>query len=153
MSSQTLISGLINLLKPVVVELGYQFYYVEFVNEEGENYLRVYIDNENGISLQDCEKVSREISKILDEKDPIESSYYLEVSSPGVFRTLFTDEHLEKNIGAAVAVSLEKLFLGRRKVKGNLVSFNKDNIVIKDDKESISIPRTIINAVTLEGEL
>lgn len=153
MSSETLISRLIHLLKPVVLELGYEFYYVEFVNEDGENYLRVYIDNETGISLTDCEKVSRRISELLDEKDPIESSYYLEVSSPGVFRTLFTDEHLNKYIGYAVAISLKQLFIGRRKLNGKLSSFDKDSIVIKTDEEDVSVPRAIINTVTLEGEL
>lgn len=153
MSSEILIGRLIHLLKPVVLELGYEFYYVEFVNEEGENYLRVYIDNEVGISLTDCEKVSRRISEILDEKDPIESSYYLEVSSPGVFRTLFTDEHLNKYIGYAVAVSLNQLFIGRRKLNGKLISFDEESIVIKTDEEDVSIPRTIISTVTLEGEL
>jgi ribosome maturation factor RimP len=90
---------------------------------------------------------------MLDEEDPIEVGYYLEVSSPGVFRTLFTDEHLSKYISSNIAIKLKQLFLGHRKLLGTLVDFDKENIFIKSGEEEITIPRKIIDAITLEGDL
>lgn len=153
MSNSSLINKLIDLLKPIVLDLGYEFYYIEFVNEDGENYLRVYIDNTNGISLEDCEKVSRKISTVLDEADPIDCGYYLEVSSPGVFRTLFTDEHLNRYIGSTVTINLKELFMGRRKLSGKLISFDKNELVISNDEENTALPRNIIEIVKLYEEL
>ena len=90
-------------------ELGYDLYHVEFVEEEGEEYLRFYIENKTGetITLDDCAKVSRDISATIDQLDPIESAYFLEVSSPGLFRELFTPEHIKKAIGDIRVVHLE----------------------------------------------
>lgn len=153
MENQDLINNLINLFKPVVIELGYEFYYLEFVKEEGENYLRVYIDNNNGIGLDDCEKVSRRISEILDEEDPIHDSYYLEVSSPGIFRTLFTDEHLNRYLNSTISLNLNKLYEGKRKFEGKLMKFDSNNIIINYKSIDLSIPRDIIDKIILKGEL
>ena len=153
MDKEALINNLMKLLKPVVTELGYEFYYLEFVKEDGENYLRVYIDSKNGISLNDCEKVSRKISEILDKEDPISSSYYLEVSSPGIFRTLFTDEHLNRYINSNISLNLNKLYQGKRKFEGKLVKFDSDNIIINYENVDFLIPRDIVDKVILKGEL
>ncbi|AGK97447.1 ribosome maturation factor RimP [Clostridium pasteurianum] len=153
MENENLINNLINLFKPIVMELGYEFYYLEFVKEDGENYLRVYIDNKNGIGLDDCEKVSRRISEILDGEDPIPDSYYLEVSSPGIFRTLFTDEHLNKYINSNISLNLNKLYEGKRKFEGKLIKFNSNNIIIDYKNIDLSIPRDIIDKIILKGEL
>ncbi|SMC21685.1 ribosome maturation factor RimP [Clostridium acidisoli DSM 12555] len=152
MSEQTLINELIDLLKPIVLELHYEFYNLEFVNEDGENYLRIYIDNEKGIDLSDCEKVSRKISETLDKVDPIEVSYYLEVSSPGIFRQLFTDEHLNKNIDSKVSVTLKEDYNGKNKYIGKLKSFTETNIIIDFKNRDLSIPRNIVDKVNLEGK-
>jgi len=153
LDKETLINNLIGLFKPLVIDLGYEFYYLEFVEEDGENYLRVYIDSKNGIGLDDCEKVSRRISEILDEEDPIPESYYLEVSSPGIFRTLFTDEHLEKYINSNINLDLNKLYKGKRKLDGKLVKFNSDGITIKNKNIDLTVPRSSIDRVSLKGEL
>ncbi|MFT8314717.1 MAG: ribosome maturation factor RimP [Clostridium sp.] len=153
MENEDLINNLINLFKPVVMELGYEFYHLEFVKEDGENYLRVYIDNKNGIGLNDCEKVSRRISEILDEEDPILDSYYLEVSSPGIFRTIFTDEHLNKYLNSTISLNLNKLYEGKRKFEGKLIKFNSNNIIIDYKNIDLSIPRDIIDKIILKGEL
>jgi ribosome maturation factor RimP len=150
-SEQTLINELIDILKPIVLELDYEFYNLEFVNEDGENYLRIYIDNEGGIGLNDCEKVSRKISETLDKVDPIEVSYYLEVSSPGIFRQLFTDEHLNKNIDSKVSIDLAEDYNGKNKYIGKLKSFTETNIIIDFKNRELSIPRNIIDKVILEG--
>lgn len=140
-------------VKEEVEKLGYEFYHLEFVNESGENYLRVYIDSSEGIGLDDCEKVSRRVSDILDEKDPIPYSYCLEVSSAGIFRTLFTDEHLKKYSGSKVKIKIKGTFNSQKEFLGNLNGFDEESIYIDDNNEIIKIPRKKIKRVTLEGEL
>lgn len=140
-------------IKEEVEKLGYEFYHLEFVNESGENYLRVYIDSSEGIGLDDCEKVSRRVSDILDEKDPIPYSYCLEVSSAGIFRTLFTDEHLKRYNGSKVKIKIKGTFNSQKEFLGNLNGFNEESIDIDNNNEIIKIPRKKIKRVTLEGEL
>lgn len=140
-------------IKEEVEKLGYEFYHLELVNESGENYLRVYIDSQSGIGLDDCEKVSRGISDILDEKDPIPYSYYLEVSSAGIFRTLFTDEHLKRYNGNKVKIKIKGTFNGKKEFFGNLNGFDEESVIIANNNEIIKIPRKKIKRVTLEGEL
>lgn len=153
MDKKALINELIEIIKPIVLKLDYKFYYLEFVQEEGENYLRVYIDNEEGITLTDCEKVSRKISEALDETDPIDVGYFLEVSSPGIFKQLFTDEHLQDNINKKVNIDLNKIYREKDKFDGKLIAFNKDEIVVNYKGRELDIPRNLIDKITLEGKL
>jgi ribosome maturation factor RimP len=141
------------LVAPIVEELGYDFYHMEYVKENNENYLRIYIDRAEGISLEDCEKVSRPVSDMLDEKDPITDSYYLEVSSPGINRYLYTDLHLEKYKGNSVLLKLNSSFEGKKVFKGELVDYTADEITVKEDEKQFHIPRKKIKSVNLEGEL
>ena len=97
-----------NLVEPKVQELGYTLYDVEYVKEGKDYYLRIYIDKDTGISLEDCELVSNNLNEILDQADYIKEQYFLEVSSPGVERVLKKDKHLRNNIGAKVQVKLNK---------------------------------------------
>ncbi|AKN29467.1 ribosome maturation protein RimP [Clostridium carboxidivorans P7] len=153
MNKKILIDELTNLVKPIVTELNYDLYYLELVREGKDNYLRIYIDKENeGISLQDCEKVSRAVSEMLDVKDPIKEGYYLEVSSPGIERILHTDEHLQKYTGNDVVVNISGLLNGKKKYEGQLVNFNNEELNIKVEDEEISIPREKISTVNLKGE-
>lgn len=140
-------------VKEEVEKLGYEFYHLELVNESGENYLRVYIDSSEGIGLDDCEKVSRRVSDILDEEDPIPYSYCLEVSSAGIFRTLFTDEHLKRYNGSKVKIKIKGTFNSQKEFLGNLNRFDEESIDIDNNNEIIKIPRKKIKRVTLEGEL
>ena len=96
------------LVKYPIEKLGYSLYDVEYVKEGPEYYLRIYIDKESGIDLNDCEKVSNEINEILDKADYIKEQYYLEVSSPGIERKLRKDKHLEQNISKNVEIKLFK---------------------------------------------
>lgn len=149
---ENLIKQLITLIEPIVTKLNYELYHLEFVKEGGENYLRIYIDNEKGIALDDCEKVSRTISAMLDEVDPIEESYYLEVSSPGMDRELHNDRHLERYINSEVEIKLSSLFDGSKKYEGVLTGFDNDHISIEKDGKQIDIPREKINKVKLKVE-
>ena len=96
------------LVEPIIENIGYELYDVEY-SKEGKNYfLRIFIDNEKGIDLNDCEKVNDAITEVLDDANYIKEQYFLEVSSPGVERVLRKDKHLEKNKGKEIAVNLFK---------------------------------------------
>lgn len=152
MRNSSLLKELNELIEPIVIQLGYELYYIEYVREQGENYLRIYIDKENGIGMEDCETVSRRVSDILDEKDPIPDSYYLEVSSPGIERTLHTDNHLKKYINHMVMIKLSKIFKGKKVYEGDLISFNDESIEIRTEDENVAIPREKIKKIILKGE-
>ena len=134
-----------SLLKEKIESLGYYLYEVEYLKEGAEYYLRIYIDKETGIDLNDCEKVSNEINDLLDKADFIKEQYFLEVSSPGIERNLKKDKHFEQNIG--------KLFKkdenGKKEYEGILKSFNQEEIfieengIIKIDRKNITKIKTI----------
>ena len=129
------------LVKYPIEKLGYSLYDVEYVKEGPEYYLRIYIDKESGIDLNDCEKVSNEINEILDKADYIKEQYYLEVSSPGIERKLRKDKHLEQNISKNVEIKLfKKVNNGKKEYTGKLKAFNQEEIIIETDKE-ITIER------------
>lgn len=154
MSKNALIDKLVALVKPIVSGLNYELYHLEFVKEGNENYLRIYIDKETGgISLEDCEKVSRAVSEMLDVEDPIVEAYYLEVSSPGIDRTLYTEEHLQKYVGSKILVKLSGLLDGKKKYEGELIAFNSEELNINSEGHEVSIPRSKVSSVNLRGEL
>jgi ribosome maturation factor RimP len=148
-----LIKELIELLKPIVLELNYEFYYLEFTHEDDEDYLRIYIDSEQGIGLDDCATVSKKISETLDKADPIDVGYYLEVSSPGINRQLFTEEHLSKSIDAKVSIELNEPYNGKKKYIGKLLSFTLADIHMNYKNKELSIPRNIVDRINLEGKV
>lgn len=115
------------------------------MQKSGKNYfLRIFIDKDTGIDLNDCEKVNNEISGLLDEADYIKEQYFLEVSSPGIERIIRKDKHLSQNIGKEIEVSLfKKDENGNKNYTGILKSFNKDEIILENENQ-ICIPRKII---------
>lgn len=149
MKIDLLIKKLMETIEPIVTALNYELYHLEYVKEAGEYYLRIYIDSENGISFEDCEKISRRISEALDEDDPIEEAYYLEVSSPGIERGLYTDKHLEKYTGSEVNVKLSKLLEGKKAFTGKLVRFDAESITVETEGSEVSIPRDIVKSVNI----
>ena len=140
------------LLQNKINELGYELYDVEYV-KEGKNYiLRIFIDNTKGISIEDCEKVSNGINDILDEANYIKDQYILEVSSPGIERTLKKDRHLEQNIGKEIEIKLFKKDENNMKeYRGLLESYDSEYITIKSsdeikiDRKKIAHIKTIYN--------
>ncbi|MBT8768689.1 ribosome maturation factor RimP [Pseudomonas boanensis] len=124
------------LLAPVVEALGYQCWGIEFLSQGRHSLLRIYIDHENGILVEDCEKVSRQISGVLDVEDPISSEYTLEVSSPGMDRPLFTIEQFAAHAGELVKIKLRSPYEGRRNFQGLLRGVeDQDVVVLVDDHE------------------
>lgn len=135
------------LLKPIIEKEGYELYDVEYAKEGKDYYLRIFIDNEIGININDCEKVNNAITDKLDEADYIKEQYFLEVSSPGVERILKKDEHLEKNIEQEIKVKLfKKDERGKKEYTGKLKGFDKDKIIIEED-ELIEIERKNISQI------
>jgi len=149
MKENELIDKIEGIVKPAVEELGYELYYVEYLAEEGEKYLRIYIDKTPGISLSDCEIVSRKVSSLLDEYDPIEEHYMLEVSSPGIERGLFTDKHLLRYLNSQVTVSLIN---EENKKTGSLVAFDDEEVTISAEDEKEKIKRENISQINLKGD-
>ncbi len=107
--------------------LNFEIVDVEYVKEAGEYYLRVYIDKDGGIALSDCESVSRQLSEVLDVKDPIRDNYFLEVSSPGLDRPLKKDKDFVRYQGRDVEIKLYKPMNGCKQFEGELVGLTEEN--------------------------
>ena len=137
----------------VTEPLGLELVDVEFVKEGSEYYLRIYIDKEGGVKIDDCEAASRKISDLLDEADPISEAYILEVSSPGLFRVLRKDKDFERSIGKTVLLKFFKAVDGEKQLRGDLESFDSANFVIATGKESISVPRENVAKISLDPDL
>jgi ribosome maturation factor RimP len=129
-SQKNIVTTVEELLKPVIEGLGYELWDVEFCREGARFYLRITIDSENGIGIDDCETVHRAIDPVLDEADPIEPSYYLEVSSPGIERTLRTKTHFAKTVGEQIACRLFVAINGTKSVTGVLSEASDDGVVL-----------------------
>ena len=125
------------LLMPIMEENNFELVDVEFVKEAGTFYLRAYIDKEGGITINDCETVSRRLSDLLDQKDFIPDAYILEVSSPGLGRQLKKDKDFARSIGEEVEIKLFKAIDKQKEFSGFLESFDAEKIVISDEKENV----------------
>ena len=124
------------LLQPIMEENNFELVDVEYVKEAGTNYLRAYIDKEGGISIDDCELVSRALSELLDKHDYIPDSYILEVSSPGLGRALKKDKDFLRSIGQEVDIKLYRPIEKQKDFTGILESYDGENIVIRLDEEN-----------------
>ncbi|MCY1391179.1 Ribosome maturation factor RimP [compost metagenome] len=128
------------LLAPVVEALGYQCWGVEFISQGRHSLLRVYIDLPDGVLIEDCEKVSRQISGVLDVEDPISGEYTLEVSSPGMDRPLFTLEQFAAHVGEQVKIRLRSPYEGRRNFQGLLRGVEEQDVVVQVDEHEYLLP-------------
>lgn len=130
---------LTDMLTPPVEALGFELVGVEFVRAGKHSILRVFIDHENGIDVDDCADVSHQISAVMDVEDPITTEYNLEVSSPGMDRPLFKSEHYALVVGEMITVKLSIPQDGRRNFKGLLLKCENDTILIKVDNDEFSL--------------
>lgn len=133
---------------PTVTELGYRIWDILYSKIGADYHLEITIDSDNGINIDDCEKVHRAIDPILDEVDPIENFYYLEVSSPGIERELRTDEHISLSIGHKVEAKLFVQKDGRKSLTGILKVFDGNSLTLDCDGETVSIPKNEIAKIT-----
>ena len=137
------------LARPVVEEQGCTLWDVEYVKEAGVWFLRLYIDKEGGVSIDDCEAVSRPVSDLLDEADPIEGSYTFEVSSAGADRALKKPEHFAKYLGAEVEVKLYRPREGRKELVGTLKDYRDGDVVLESGGAETVLTRQEIALVRL----
>ena len=137
------------LALPFVQEAGCSLWDVEYVKEAGSWFLRIYIDKEEGVSIQDCEAVSRPLSDALDEADPIEGSYVLEVSSAGADRVLKKEEHFQQFVGAEVEVRLYRPREGKKEFVGDLVSWEDGNVTLTVAGEQVLFEKKEVAQVRL----
>lgn len=145
------------ILKNTINNLGYDIYDIQYVKEGQNNYLRIFIDKDGIIDINDCEKVNNAINDILDKEDPIKDSYFLEVSSPGLERVLRKKEHFEKQLNSEIFIKLFKAVDGMKELTGILTSVNDENISIQSNGteynvefKNISIAKTTFDFESID---
>ncbi len=141
MSNQNIESKVEDLLKPIIQNLGYILYDVQYIKEGKDFYLRITIDKPEGISIEDCETVNGAINEPLDEIDCIKESYFLEVSSPGLERVLRKEWHFEKQIGNKIQIKLFKSIEKKKELEGILKSFNDEYLELEIEDKIMEIER------------
>jgi ribosome maturation factor RimP len=137
------------LLAPVIEALGYEYWGLEFLSQGRHSLLRIYVDHANGILVEDCEKVSRQVSGVLDVEDPISNEYTLEVSSPGMDRPLFTLEQFAKHAGELVKIKLRSPYEGRRNFQGPLRGVEEQDVVVLVDDHEYLLPIDMIDKANI----
>ena len=137
---------------PIVEQLGCKIWDVEYVREGSERYLRIYIDKDGGVDIDDCEKVHRAIDPILDEKDPIAESYHFEVCSAGIERPLKRPSDFERFMGSAVTVKLYRPRNGLKEIPAVLRGYEDGRITVEAGKETITFEKSEVALVRLRVE-
>lgn len=137
------------LVRPFLDENGFELVDIEYVKEGGNWFLRVYVDKEGGIDIDDCGRISEYLSARLDEKDPIEAAYFLEVSSPGAERPLKKAQDFHKAVGDYVFLTTYEPIDGLKEFEGTLASFDEETVVVEIGKKKHSIPYTKVASARL----
>lgn len=142
------------MIEPVIQSMGYEFVGIEFNGGSQHSTLRIYIDREDGVSIDDCAAISHQISGILDVEEPIQQAYDLEISSPGVDRPLFNQEDYERFAGRMAKIKMAVALDGRKNFKGELQGVSQSRYVkIKVDDEGYELPLSDIAKANLIGEI
>jgi ribosome maturation factor RimP len=147
----TLRERLIALIEPLAERLGYELVDLEYASGRTNATVRLFIDQPQGVGLDDCERMSRETSALLDVEDPIPTAYTLEVSSPGFDRVLRTQAHFGRFVGSRIFVELKAPRDGRRRYTGTLLSVGDAGIELEVDREKVSVPFGEIGKARLSG--
>lgn len=129
----------LDIVEPIASEVGYLVYDVEYIREGPHWFLRIYIDHDDVVSLDDCEKISRLVSEKLDSTNIIPNNYFLEVSSPGIQRVLRQDWHYDAVIGLNINAKLFKAVEGAKKIEGELVAHTDEEIIIRTPEKDITV--------------
>jgi ribosome maturation factor RimP len=141
---------LCSMLEPTVEALGFELWGIEYLSQGRHSLLRIYIEGENGITVDDCAAVSEQVSSLLDVEDPISGEYTLEVSSPGVDRLLFRLEQFSGYAGEMIELRLRSAFEGRRKFKGILQGIEGEDVVIRVDDHEYLLPHSAIEKARVQ---
>jgi len=143
---------LLNLIEPIVEGLGYECVGIDYNPHPKHGLLRIYIDSENGVLVDDCTKVSHQVSGVLDVEDPIQGNYQLEVSSPGADRPFFKISQFERYIDSTVLVNLFKSISGRRKITGRIVKVADEVITLEEGEQTYEVPFEAMSKARLVPE-
>jgi ribosome maturation factor RimP len=143
---------LLNLIEPIVEGLGYECVGIDYNPHPRHGLLRIYIDSENGILVDDCTKVSHQVSGVLDVEDPIQGNYQLEVSSPGADRPFFKISQFEEYINETVTVNLFRTIEGRRKITGLIKKVEGDVITLQENEQNYEVPFDAMSKARLVPE-
>lgn len=146
---KTSIAQLTEMFEPTVTALGLELWGIEHIQQGKYSLLRLYIESEKGVAIEDCEQVSRQVSAILDVEDPIAGEYTLEVSSPGMDRPLFTLRQFEQFAGSEVKLRLRNPVKGRRNFKGTIVKVEGGNICLQVDGEEFELPHVDVEKANI----
>jgi ribosome maturation factor RimP len=138
------------MLESTVEALGFELWGLEYLSQGRHTLLRLFIDCESGISVDDCALVSQQVSSVLDVEDPISGDYTLEVSSPGMDRLLFKLEQFPAYLGETVELRLRAPFEGRRKFKGTLKGIEGEDVVVQVDDHEYLIPHSAIDKARIQ---
>lgn len=137
-----------NRVSPIIKDLGYNLYDVQYAKEGKDYFLRIFIEKENGdIDLDDCEKVNNAITDILDEDDYIKDQYFLEVSSTGVEKMIRKEKHLKENIGNLITIKLFKPVDGEKEYVGKLKEYNENTLTIELEETDVELERKNISLI------
>lgn len=140
------------LVKPTIESMGFELWGIEYIPAGKHSTLRLYIEKEGGVNVDDCGNVSYQVSAIFDVEDPISSAYNLEVSSPGLDRQLFTPEQFARYKGETVQVRSSLAVLGRKRFKGVMLNVDEEGIEVEVDSELYEIPFDLIEKANLVAE-
>jgi ribosome maturation factor RimP len=138
-----------DMIAPVAVSLNCELWGLEYLTQGRYTTLRIFIDAPNGVSLEDCEKVSRQVSSVMDVEDPIDGEYTLEVSSPGMDRPLYIVAHYARYVGETVNVRLRMARDGRRRFKGKILRVENDDVLLDVDGKEILMPVDAIDKANI----
>lgn len=144
---------LTQLVQPIIEDLGFELWGVEYLPQKNNALLRVYIDHEQGVGVDDCARCSHEISGLLEVEDPIKSAYVLEVSSPGLDRVLFNVNQFARYIGEHVQVKLAQPVEGARNIKGIIQSVADNQVVVANDSKAYGFEMTNVMKARLKPQM
>jgi ribosome maturation factor RimP len=144
---------IVELVEPVVSSMGYELWGLEYLSQGRYSLLRIYIDKPDGITLTDCEQVSRQVTGVLDVEDPIQGAYNLEVSSPGLDRPLFTLPQFARYTDSDVKVNLGMKLDGRRKFTGRIIGVQDNQVLLEVDGKEYKVPADAIDNARLVPEI
>ena len=151
MAKQSTVDRVEQLVAPIAKEMGFDLWNIQFIKEGSQWYLRLYIDKDGGVDINDCVDFTHAVTKPLDDADIISQSYMLEVSSPGIERELIKDEHFEKYIGYPVMMRTIRAIDGVRDFNGILVSYENKEVCVKlQDDTTVSVNKKDTSYVKLD---
>lgn len=153
MASSKTVDTVTKIVKPIIAELGLRLWDVRFVKEGAQHYLRIFIDNDKGIDINDCTNVSHAIDPAIDEADPISVPYYLEVCSPGINREIKTKEHLDYAVGKSVILRTVRPEDGIKEFIGTLLKWDKENVLLQTQENEREFARTNIQIIKLNDDI